>query len=119
VPANTLYNGRVPHGTLHLIDFHRLVHSPLLGWRWRVKDLAELLFSSEIAGVNDRDRLRFFQRYRGRRRRSLGMRWLARWVRWKARRYLAHNRRVQCRKQLQPGQKPTLPLALPSEGRTP
>jgi lipopolysaccharide kinase (Kdo/WaaP) family protein len=76
---------------LAMIDLHRLSHHPLTGAWWRLKDLAQLLYSSDIVGVTARDRLRFARLYAGAQRNSLGWR-LTRWavgVRW--RNYRRHN----------------------------
>jgi heptose I phosphotransferase len=80
-------------GRVHLIDLHRLARHP---WTWRVwqaKDLAQLLYSSEVAGVDPRDRLRFWRLYLGPGRRSRVGRWLRRAVLFKASRYRRHNAR--------------------------
>jgi len=77
-------------GRVHLIDLHRLARHP---WMWlypQVKDLAQLLYSSEIDGVDVRDRLHFWRMYLGRDRRP---RWLESLIRFKWRRYRRHNRR--------------------------
>lgn len=75
-----------------LIDLHRLGRHRWTAWRWRWKDLGQLLYSTEgVAGIDDRDRLRFWKHYRARMR----TRWPraeARAIRAKAARYLAHNR---------------------------
>ena len=74
-------------GRVHIIDLHRLSHHAL-AWRiWQVKDLGQLLYSSEVAGVDGRDRLRFWKAYGG------GPSWLRRWILFKWRRYRRHNRR--------------------------
>ena len=77
---------------LTLIDLHRLGRHRWTAWRWRWKDLGQLLYSTEgVAGINDRDRLRFWKHYRTR----MGLKWPraeARAIRSKAARYLAHNR---------------------------
>ncbi len=56
---------RVPNwtGGIHLIDLHRLGLHPWTGWWRRAKDLAQLLYSSELPGVTGRDRLRFWREY--------------------------------------------------------
>jgi heptose I phosphotransferase len=77
-----------------MIDLHRLAWHPLTAKWWQIKDLAQLLFSSAVAGVTDRDRLRFWRLYRagwpgGRAPRG----WLKPLVEWKADRYGRHNRR--------------------------
>ena len=79
-------------GRFTLIDLHRLGVHRWAAARWRVKDLGQLLYSTfGVAGIDDRDRLRFWKHYR----RLLALRspgWQARAVRAKAARYLAHNR---------------------------
>jgi heptose I phosphotransferase len=82
------------HGLrLTLIDLHRLGHHPLRAGRWRRKDLGQLLFSTYgVAGIDDRDRLRFWGRYR--RQVGLGLRrarGLVRSIVRKAARYQAHD----------------------------
>jgi heptose I phosphotransferase len=90
-------NCEVPefHGRLHVIDLHRLAHHPWTGRFWQVKDLAQLLYSSELSGVTDRDRLRFSRAYLGRDRRTWTSRWLRLAIRFKAWRYRKHNARRQ------------------------
>ncbi len=75
-----------------LIDLHRLARHPVL-WRvFQVKDLAQLVFSSEIEGVNTNDRLTFWRAYRGPGARGTwAERLLRRLVQWKWRRYRRHN----------------------------
>ena len=76
---------------LTLIDLHRLGHHPRWFYRWRRKDLGQLLFSTyDVPGIDDRDRLRFWSHYR----KQLGLhwpRWQARMIELKAARYRAHN----------------------------
>lgn len=51
-------------GRVHMIDFHRLArHAWTAPW-WRAKDLGQLLYSSDVAGVTPRDRARFWRLYR-------------------------------------------------------
>jgi len=85
--------GRLPEwrGTVHLIDLHRLSRHRWTRPLWQVKDLAQLLYSSEIVGVTDRDRLRFWRVYLGKRRSSWPARWLRRLVVIKWQRYRRHN----------------------------
>jgi heptose I phosphotransferase len=82
---------RRPAPGLTLIDLHRLGHHPLRAGRWRRKDLGQLLFSTYgVAGIDDRDRLRFWSRYR----RQVGLdgpRGQVRAIVHKAARYQAHN----------------------------
>src|SRR4029077_19654373 len=79
-------------GRVYLIDLHRLGHHRWTARLWQIKDLAQLLYSSEIAGVTARDRLRFWNHYLGAGRRG----WLGRLLRLgvlaKWRRYRRHNR---------------------------
>jgi len=46
-----------------MIDLHRLGKHTILARWYRVKDLAQFLYSSEVPGVTARDRLRFWKRY--------------------------------------------------------
>jgi heptose I phosphotransferase len=76
-------------GDMFLIDLHRLGHHPWTGWYWRIKDLAQLLYSSDVPGISERDRLRFFRHYLNGpvNRRLLSA------VRLKTGRYQRHNQR--------------------------
>ena len=51
--------GRLPdwRGAVRLIDLHRLAQHRWSGLWWRAKDLAQLLYSSDVPGVSLRDRL--------------------------------------------------------------
>ena len=71
----------------------RLARHPVAGWWWQAKDLAQLLYSSDVAGVTARDRVRFWKLYRtGWPGRAPGN-WLLPLVRWKWRLYQRHERR--------------------------
>jgi heptose I phosphotransferase len=89
----------VPHwpGRVHLIDLHRLGHHPWTWRLWQMKDLGQLLYSSEIAGITATDRLRFWRAYLGPAHRSRGSRWLRWGVLSKWRRYQRHNARRRAR----------------------
>jgi heptose I phosphotransferase len=77
-------------GRVWLIDLHRLGHHPVTRLWWRAKDLAQLLFSSDIPGVDGRDRLHFWRAYIGRGLAARCLGWLVRLRAWTYRR---HNRR--------------------------
>jgi heptose I phosphotransferase len=86
-------------GRVCLIDLHRLAHHSAT-WRiWQTKDLAQLLYSSEIVGVDARDQLAFWRAYRGPGPYLRGGGWLRRLVLFKWRRYRRHNARNQRRRQ--------------------
>jgi len=77
-----------------LIDLHRLCRHRLTAPWWQVKDLAQLLYSSEVEGVTARDRVRFWKLYRGGDwARGAPADWLVPAVRWKYRLYKRHARR--------------------------
>jgi heptose I phosphotransferase len=78
-------------GEVHLIDLHRLGHHFLASWWWQMKDLAQLLYSSEVVGVTARDRLRFWRDYAGPARRRWAGRLLLRSVQLRWRNYRRHN----------------------------
>jgi heptose I phosphotransferase len=78
---------------LYLIDLHRLAHHPLT-WRiWQTKDLAEMLYSSEIVGMDARDRLAFWRAYRGDGPYRPRCPWVRRAILYRWRRYRRHNAR--------------------------
>jgi heptose I phosphotransferase len=79
-------------GRVHMIDLHRLGRHSWTWRLWQVKDLAELLYSSEIVGITWRDRLRFWRHYIGADRR-LEAWWLAHAILFKWGRYRRHNRK--------------------------
>jgi hypothetical protein len=78
---------------VYLIDLHRLAQHRWTWWLWQMKDLAQLLYSSEIPGVEVRDRLSFWRAYRERGSTPLYDRWLRYWIVLKWRRYRRHNSR--------------------------
>ena len=79
-------------GRVFLIDLHRLGYHPWM-WRiWQTKDLAQLLYSTDVPGVDARDRLLFWREYRGSDGLGSGS-WLRHYVLFKWRRYRRHNAR--------------------------
>jgi heptose I phosphotransferase len=80
------WNGRV-----FMIDFHRLAHHRVTWGVWESKDLGQLLYSSEVAGIDVRDRLRFWHAYLGDTRRTAWGRWLRRAVVMRGGNYRKHN----------------------------
>ena len=74
---------RVPQwrGRVWLIDFHRLGHHPRTWFWWQAKDLAQLLYSSDVPGVTARDRVRFWRAYCA----ADPVGWTAAWLQWCAR----------------------------------
>jgi heptose I phosphotransferase len=99
IPEEKILNFTKPQGersepcgfNLHVIDLHRLAQHRWMSLIWQVKDLAQLLYSSEIEGVDDRDRIRFWRAYIGFQKRSFAARLLRRLILWKWRRYRNHN----------------------------
>ena len=83
---------QAPDRRLTLIDLHRLGRHRLTGFRWRAKDLGQLLFSTiGVPGIDVRDLVRFWRHYR----RLSGLKYprlLRRAVLAKAARYDRHNR---------------------------
>jgi heptose I phosphotransferase len=85
-------------GRVHLIDLHRLAHHRLTWPWWRIKDLAQLLYSSDVPGVDVRDRLWFWRLYFGAARRQQSVRWLRQVIRLQAWNYQRrHDRRLRRR----------------------
>lgn len=82
-------------GRVYLIDLHRLAHHSWTRLWWQIKDLAQFLYSSEIPGINDADRLAFWRAYLGPARRHWAAPWLRHAVLLKWRRYRRHNARRQ------------------------
>jgi heptose I phosphotransferase len=82
-------------GRVSLIDLHRLSHHPWLPILYQSKDLAQLLYSSEIPGICFRDRVAFWRAYRGEHTSSRSQRLLLRVLRFRWGRYRRHNLRHQ------------------------
>jgi hypothetical protein len=80
-------------GRVRLIDLHRLARHPLTWSWWRSKDLAQLLYSSDVPGVTARDRLQFWRDYIGANRRSRTARWEAWWIRARSWGYVRRGQR--------------------------
>jgi tRNA A-37 threonylcarbamoyl transferase component Bud32 len=90
-------------GRVFLIDLHRLSRHAWTWRLWQTKDLAQLLYSSEVAGVDARDQLYFWSHYRGAGPRRGADRWLRWWVLFKWRRYRRHNLRRKARQRQRTG----------------
>ena len=74
-----------------VIDLHRLAHHSVTWLWWQVKDLAQLLYSSEVPGITIQDRLAFWRAYRAEAGGRCG--WLKRVIRMKWRLYREHNKK--------------------------
>jgi len=86
------------HGRVVMIDLHRLGRHRFTHWWWQVKDLAQLLYSSEVEGVTVRDRLELWRAYRRLGEDTRTLRLIGALVRAKYRRYAEHNRKLKLRK---------------------
>ncbi len=80
-------------GRLYLIDLQRAFRPRLRGWRWRIKDLAQLHYSAPGDIVSCGDRLRFYRRYVGRQRLTRLDRWRIARIRARAWRMADHDLR--------------------------
>ena len=80
-------------GQVYLIDFHRLCYHPITWPLWQAKDLGQLLFSSQVAGVTPRDRLRFWHWYLKGNSRSEWLRPLVLFKDWTYKRHQARKKR--------------------------
>jgi len=83
---------------VYMIDFHRLANHTLARPFWITKDLGQLLFSSEVEGVDVRDQLRFLHAYLGEKRRTWYGRLMRRVIVMRGRRYRDHNAKAKARK---------------------
>jgi heptose I phosphotransferase len=86
-------------GQVHMIDFHRLAGHPLTWPVWLIKDLAELLYSSEVVEIGPRDRLRFWRCYLSGRSTGPFLACLKFFILAKWRRYRSHNLKRKLRQQ--------------------
>ena len=69
-------------GRVHVIDLHRMArHRLMVPWR-KAKDLAQLLYSSDVPGVTDEDRRGFWMKYRQHTRLPWLVAWLTR-IKWR------------------------------------
>lgn len=59
------------NNTLHLIDLHRVFKPLVLGGRFRIKDLTQLYYSAPGSVISRTDRLRFYRRYRQKKKLTL------------------------------------------------
>lgn len=85
-------------GAVSMIDLHRLGHHPWT-WRWwQLKDLAQLAYSSDVAGVTARDRVRFWRLYAGPGRRGGWWPWLRRGVMIRWQNYRRHHENKSLRR---------------------
>ncbi len=86
-------------GTLYLLDLQRVGRRRKIPRRCRVKDLAQLMYSTEVYGVGSRtDRMRFFLAYLGLTVLGSGDKDLARCVLAKARRIARHDVKLMARR---------------------
>ena len=77
---------------VQMIDLHRLGHHPWTWPLWLAKDLAQLWYSSEIPGVEARDRVFFWRAYR-KAHPAAAARWLRMFIRAKVWSYRRHSTR--------------------------
>ena len=86
--------GRIPewNNRVFLIDLHRLGHHRWTWKIWQTKDLAQLLYSSEVPGIDARDRFLFWREYQPPEE-GTGRSWVRWFVLFRWRRYRRHNAR--------------------------
>jgi heptose I phosphotransferase len=80
-------------GHVRMIDLHRLAHHPWTWPLWLAKDLAQLWYSSEIPGVEVRDRVAFWRAYRQAHAGAARSGWLRALIRIKVWSYRRHSTR--------------------------
>jgi len=91
-----LYLSHIFHdasGQFHLIDLARAFRPSIMRQRWRIKDIAQLHYSSPAEHFSNTDRLRFYMAYTGRRRLSRIDKQFLRKVAQKANRMATHDAR--------------------------
>lgn len=93
LPADCLDAEADLHQRIHLIDLHRMRQHRWLTRRWQIKDLAQLLFSMSVPGLEPGDWMIFFRAYRDRELLQQGDERLLRRVLRKAERYRQQNAR--------------------------
>lgn len=93
-------------GRVFLIDLHRLAHHRWTWWLWRLKDLAQLLYSADLPCLDVRDKLAFWMQYRGLGVRGWASRWLQACIVFKWRRYQRHNARKRYQAEKACGDRP-------------
>jgi lipopolysaccharide kinase (Kdo/WaaP) family protein len=89
-------------GRVHLIDLHRLRRHAWASFWWQAKDLAQLLFSSDMPEVDRDDRMAFWRQYWDNRHGSFRARCLSLMIRIKNGLYHRHNRKKQRRRSAGP-----------------
>jgi len=75
----------------YLIDLARVFKPKFFGWRFRIKDLAQLYYSAPAEYFTAADRLRFYQSYCGHRKLTFKDKLLIKNVKKKAKRIAAHD----------------------------
>ncbi len=78
---------------LHLIDLHRIFKPLLLSGRFRMKDIAQLYYSSPGSVISRADRLRFYRCYRQKKKLTLWDKYFIRQVKRKARKIAVRDRK--------------------------
>jgi hypothetical protein len=82
---------RVPDGSFYLIDLGRVFHLMLFSERYRIKDVAQLHYSTPAEYFSRTDRLRFLLAYLGREKLNAGDKIFVRKINSKAMRIARHD----------------------------
>lgn len=77
---------------LTLLDLHRALVKPVLGQRWRIKDIGGLYFSAMDIGLSQRDLLRFMRWYSGKKLKTIFSEDAAFWKRVRQRAFKLKNK---------------------------